>query len=124
MQASIAAFLRIFDVILRSNNVYVVLHSQHVRQLVDIIHKRADHANARDVVQVLFDGVHRDRQAEAVHLFIDASGLFEPRFDVFNRVAVEFVGKLDVEHLELGFHLEHGTGIIAHQPQILAPLGL
>ena len=124
MQAAIAALFRVFDVVLRLNDVDVILHGQHVRQFVNIVHKRADDANARDIVQILFNRVHRNRQAEAVHLFINASRLFETRFNALNRVAVEFVGEFDVQHLKLGFHFEHRAGIIAHQPQILAPLRL
>ena len=122
MQASVTTRLGILDVVLCLHNVNVILHGQHIRQLINVIDKRADNADTGDIVQIFFDALNGNRNMQTIELFVNAHRLFQPRLDAFNRVAVKLIGKLNIKHLELGFNLQHRAGIVTHQPQIIPPL--
>lgn len=102
MQASVTTRLGILDVVLCLHNVNVILHGQHIRQLINVIDKRADNADTGDIVQIFFDALNGNRNMQTIELFVNAHRLFQPRLDAFNRVAVKLIGKLNIKHLELG----------------------
>ena len=115
VKAAVSVGLGLGDVVLPLEERDIVLAQKGVGQLVDIRWVRADHAHARDIVQIFFDAVHCERITAARELFHNAFGRFEPGLDRFDGVAVVLQGKLFVQYVELCFDFHHRAAVIAHQ---------
>ena len=103
------------DVIAHVQHLDVVLHAEHARDLVNILDKRADHAHARDVVQVVADGFARQGQPLAHQLFGDAPGLFQAGLDALNGRALFQHAEFLVEDLEARLQRAHRGAVAEHQ---------
>ena len=114
MQTTVAVWLGMLDVIflLEQNN--IILSSQQLRYRINILHKRANNADARNVMDMLPHISNRSRKAKPIQLFDDADRSFQPRFYGLHRVALVFYLKSLVQHLDFGFDLQQGTFVI-HQ---------
>lgn len=116
MQAAVAVFLRIGDVVLAADQRDVVLLHERVGDAIDIVHKGADHAHTGDVEEVFFNGGCAESEAAARQLVADARRLLEAALDAFDRIALVLVGKIFVDDVEFCLDLHDGAAVVGHQP--------
>lgn len=81
MQTAVAVGFGIFDIILAINQRQIVLPHQHVSHGVDILNKRAYHADAADIVEIFHHGLQRDGIPTPFELADDAARCFDTAFD-------------------------------------------
>ena len=121
VQTAVAVGLGILDVILFQNQRDVVLRQQQIGDAVDVVHVAADHAHARDVVQVLLRAGHGDGRADGAQLLDDAGHGFDAALDVVDRIVPVPIGEFVVQRLQTGVDLPNGRGIhAAHLRIVLA----
>ena len=94
MVASVAVWLGIFDIILHSDDPYIVLAHQHLRHFIDIIHKGADDTHSRHIIQIFNHGLQRYLQSPALQFLHNAERLLYTGLDHLNGVALVFDRKL------------------------------
>ena len=80
----VAVWLGFADVILHIKNRNVFLSGDHVRDLVNILVKRTDDADSRNVTEFLYHVFNGDLIAIALHFLDDAVRSLDPGFDVFD----------------------------------------
>ena len=119
--ASVSVVLRRFDVVLDRDDPNVLLPRQHPRDFIDVVDVRAQHANPRDVRQVLRHVVHRHLKPHFLELARDGRRLFQSAFDEFNRVAAIAHRHVLGKHLQLGAHLQN-RAVIAHHRLLIERL--
>lgn len=116
MQAAVAVFLRIGDVVLAADQRDVILLHERVGDAVDIVHKGADHAHTGDVEEIFFNGGCAESEAAARQFVADARRLLEAALDAFDRIALVLVGKIFVDDVEFCLDLHDGAAVVGHQP--------
>ena len=121
--APVSVVLRHFDVVLDRDDPNVLLPRQHPRDFIDVVDVRAQHANPRDVRQVLRHVVHRHLKPHLLELSRDGGRLFQPAFDKLDRVSPIPHRHVLGEHLQLGAHLQNRAMIAHHRFLIERLLG-
>ena len=115
MQAAVAVWFGILDVILALDQRDIILPQQAVCETVDVLGERADDTNPCNIKQVVFDGFQCKWKAAPLDFCGNAFRTFEAGFDGFNRVVFTVQGQLDIEHAEFCLHLHDRTAVIGHQ---------
>ena len=115
MVGTVTVVFGMTDIVLHHDHTDVVLTGQHVRDCVDIVHEGTDHADARDIVQVLHHRLQRNRESAALKLLDDAHGLLHPGLDHLDGVPLVTDRKLVIQDFQLGLHLPDRTGIFHHR---------
>ena len=54
MVTPVAVGLRVLNIVLDHDHSHIILAHKHVGHFIDIIHKGADDADSRNIIQVLF----------------------------------------------------------------------
>ena len=105
VQAAIPVGLGVSNIVFDRDDFQVVLALQQVEQVVHVADIGADHADARDVHDVLLDVLERALLAVAANLLDDALGSLHARFDMVDRRAIFAQVQVLVENLEADDHL-------------------
>lgn len=114
MKAAIPVLLGRSNVVLLLQDLHVVLHVEGIPDAVNIVYERADHADARHVIDRILDVL--DRKGNALHLefSINAAGRLEPALNIFKRISAILQRHFLIEDLQLGPHLGHRAVKIHH----------
>ena len=114
MVASVAIYLWTPYVILYGNDPDIILSGQHTADVVNIVDKRTDHADSRNIVQILSHRLYCHRKASALQLLKNALRLLYAGSDHLNGISLVSHGKLVVQHLQLCLKLPDCAGILHH----------
>ena len=115
MKASVAAFLRIFDVVTLLHQCNIILAEDGGAEHIDILFKGTYHPDSGNIEDAILYGLHSKRYSLSPCLFIYVVQSLEPGGYAFNGVSVMGKGELLVKDTELGLHLHLGTSIKGHK---------
>ena len=112
VQAAVAVWLGRGDVVARLYQPDIVLSGEQLADGVGIVEVGANHADARNVVQIVHCRLRGDGQPLAFELLGNALRAFDPAFHMMDRVAAVAHLELVVQNFQLGTHLPQ-RGLVA-----------
>ena len=121
VQAAVPVGLGVGDIVLDRDDFQVVLTLQQVEQVVHVADIGANHADARDVHDVLLDVLERALLAVAADLLDNALGGLHTRLDMMDRRAVFAQVQVLVENLKADDHLAQRGAVTLAQFAKLRP---
>ena len=114
VQAAVAIGLWGLDIVFFLDQRQVVLPHEHIRNRIDILDERADHADAADIVQILHHGLERDRIAAPLELADDAARGLDTAFDRVDRAGFARDARFIAQDIQLGLDLADAGFVQQH----------
>ena len=114
VKTAVAVFLGRSDIILLLQDLDVVLYVEGISDTVNVVYERADHADARHVIDRILNVLNRKGNTLHFQLPVDTLGRFKPALDIFKRISAILQRHFLIEDLQLGPHLRHSAVKIHH----------